>query len=116
MASYKSLIVWQKACNLSLEIYKATKNFPKEEAYRLTNQLRRASVSVPSNIAEGNVRNGTKEYLQFLYIARGSCAEIETQIFIAKELKYIESEMHKQIQEHVEEVLKILNAIIKKLS
>ena len=63
MTAYRELIVWQKAYTFSLKIYKITKDFPKDEMYGLTNQLRRASISIPSNIAEGNVRNGTKEYL-----------------------------------------------------
>lgn len=116
MATYKELIVWQKAYTLSLEIYKATKKFPKEELYGITNQLRRASISIPSNIAEGNVRNSRKEYLQFLYIALGSSAEIETQISIAKDLEYISLDTFLKLHSLIEEIMKMINGIIKKLS
>ena len=76
--NYKELIVWQKAMDLTTEVYRLTKKSPKDELYGLTNQLRRATVSIPANIAEGNVRFSTKEYLRFLSIARGSKAEVET--------------------------------------
>lgn len=89
--SFKDLKVWQKGIELVSEIYKITKGFPEEERYGLTSQLKRASISVPSNIAEGFRRNSVKGHKQFLNIALGSCAELETQIIIAKELGYINS-------------------------
>ena len=87
--SYKNLIVWQKAFELSLLIYKITKGFPKEELYALTSQVRRAVISIPSNIAEGYCRQRKLEYIQFLQIAFASGAELETQLLIAKNLNYI---------------------------
>lgn len=78
MGNYKELIVWQKSVDLVTDIYSCTKNFPKEELYSLTSQIRRSSISIPSNIAEGHSRRSQIDYLQFLKIARGSCAEFET--------------------------------------
>jgi len=87
--SFKDLIVWQKAYKLVIEIYKITKNFPKEEIYGLSQQMRRCAVSIPSNIAEGYGRQYNKEYKQFLYIAYGSLSELETQYLLSKDLGYI---------------------------
>ena len=92
MGSHKELIVWQKAILLVEEIYKIIKLLPKEEMYALSEQMRRAAVSVPSNIAEGNARNSDKEYLHFLSIAQGSNAEIETHLIICQHLGYITDE------------------------
>ena len=86
--SFKDLIVWQKAYKLVLETYKTTKDFPKSEIYGLSQQMRRAAISVPSNIAEGYGRNHKPEYRQFLSIAYGSLAELETQYLLAIDLKY----------------------------
>ncbi|MFA5010608.1 MAG: four helix bundle protein [Ignavibacteria bacterium] len=85
--THKDLEVWKKSIDLVSEIYEITKSFPKEEIYGLTNQIRRSAVSIPSNIAEGAGRNHDKEFIQFLYIAMGSSSELETQIFICKNLK-----------------------------
>lgn len=81
--NYKDLTVWQKSFQLSLEVYKITRTFPEEELYGLTNQIRRAAVAIPSNIAEGHSRRGLKEYIHFLRIAFASGSELETQILIA---------------------------------
>lgn len=86
--SHEDLQVWQMAIDFVTDLYKVTNNFPKFELYGLTNQIRRASVSIPSNIAEGSARKSTKEYIQFLYIALGSAAEVETQLLISKNLGY----------------------------
>ncbi len=91
MHKYKDLKVWQKAVELTKLIYEITKVFPTEEKFGLTNQIRRASVSIPSNIAEGAGRNSDKEFIQFIAIATGSCYELETQLIIAIELKYIDN-------------------------
>lgn len=91
---YKDLAVWQKSINFTVEIYKLTQTFPKEELYGLTSQIRRAAVSIPSNIAEGNERNSHKEFNQFLHIALGSAAELDTQLLIAKELCAILNNQH----------------------
>ncbi len=87
--SYRNLIAWQKAKALVIEIYKSTRNFPKDEQYGLTSQMRRAAISVPSNIAEGRGRHSRKELLQFLYQARGSLLELENQVDIARYLGYL---------------------------
>ena len=86
-----NLLAWQEAMNLVDAVYNATKTFPKEELYGLTSQIRRAAVSVPSNLAEGAARTGRKEFAQFLSIARGSLSELETQILIAKRQGYLQN-------------------------
>ncbi len=88
--SHKDLKVWKESMNLVVEIYKVSESFPKHEVYGLTSQLRRASVSIPSNIAEGAGRRGNKEFIRFLYIALGSLSEVETQIEIGYRLSYID--------------------------
>jgi four helix bundle protein len=86
---HKKLDVWNASIRLVMEIYNATKKFPKEEVYGITSQLKRASVSIPSNIAEGAARHSDKEFVQFLYMALGSLSEVETQIVISVELGYL---------------------------
>jgi four helix bundle protein len=90
MKDHKDLEVWRGSFDLVTEIYAITRLFPKEEIYGLTNQLRRAAVSIPSNISEGAARQTSKEFVQFLYIALGSAAEIETQLIIAENLRYLD--------------------------
>ncbi len=114
--SYQDLIVWQKAVELVVEIYKLTKNFPKSETYGLISQMRRAAVAIPSNIAEGYRRRHTKEYLQFLSVANGSAAELETQIIVAKQLEETKKLNFQKASSLLEEVLKILNVLISNLS
>ena len=89
MKTHKDLEVWKNSIELVAEIYKITNLFPKFEIYGLTNQMRRAAVSVPSNISEGAARNSKKEFIQFLYIAQGSVAELETQLIISQNLQFI---------------------------
>ena len=113
---YKDLIVWQKAMDLVCLIYEVTKSFPKDELYGLTSQIRRAVVSVPSNIAEGQARQSTPEFKRFLSIARGSMAEIETQLLIGLRLNYFrESQLHKIMAIHTE-ISKMLPALMSKLT
>lgn len=88
--SHKDLKVWKESMELVVLIYAATKEFPKDELYGLTSQIRRAAISIPSNIAEGAGRNGSKEFIRFLYIALGSLSELETQLEIAIKLNYVE--------------------------
>ncbi len=114
MKSYKDLIVWKKSIDLVTEVYELVKMFPKEELYALSNQIRRAAVSIPSNIAEGHDRNSDKEFCQFLCIARGSLAELETQLIIAGNLNYVTEENVNRILQSCEEVGKMLNALIKR--
>ena len=109
------LQVWQKAYQLCLKIYKATKNFPKEERYGLTSQIRRAAVSVPSNIAEGYGRKSTAEYIQALYIAYGSHCELETQILLSGDLGFIDSKFLRELQDEVGDVERMLKGLMKAL-
>ena len=92
MQSYRDLIVWQKSIDLVTAVYELVKLFPREELYALSSQIRRAVVSIPSNIAEGHNRNSDKEFVQFLCIARGSLGELETQLIIAEKLNYTNKE------------------------
>ena len=110
--SYKDLIVWQKAMLLVTEVYRATRMFPKDELYGLTNQLRRAAVSVPSNIAEGQARFSRKEFHHFLSLARGSLVEIETQVAIARNLGYLPPNESDTLARQTSEVGRILNGLI----
>ncbi len=93
--SYKDLLVWQQAIDLTVNIYALTSNFPKSELFGLASQIQRAAISVPSNIAEGHARDSTKEYLRFISIALGSLAEVETQLVIANKLQFLNDEMMK---------------------
>ena len=88
--NYKDLIVWQKAMDLAAEIHRLTRSFPREELYGLTSQIRRAAVSVPSNIAEGQARQSTAEFRNFLSISQGSLAEVETQLLLAQRFQYLQ--------------------------
>ena len=113
--SYRDLLVWQRAIQLSVGIYRLTSGFPKEELYGLTSQIRRAGVSVASNIAEGYGRTSTGEYKQFLGIARGSLLEVQTQLVITRELGFGDLEILCRAEGLSEEVGKMLAAILKKL-
>jgi len=113
LKSYKELKVWQKAYNLCIKIYKITKTFPKEELYGLTSQIRRAAVSVPSNIAEGYGRKTTPEYIRSLYIAYGSSCELETQILLSGDLGFMKAEALNELQADLGEVERMLKALIK---
>jgi four helix bundle protein len=110
--SYQDLIVWQKALSLVTEVYSMTSTFPRDEIYGLTSQLRRASVSIPSNIAEGHGRPTKGEFIQFLCHARGSLCELQTQIFIARQLGYIGQEQQQAILSTSDEVGRILNGLL----
>jgi four helix bundle protein len=109
---YKDLQVWQKSMALALQVYELTAHFPKEEVYGLTSQVRRFAVSIPSNIAEGSSRSGTKEFLQFLSIARGSAAELETQIILASQLGYC---TEADIFSDLTSVRQMINAVMRSL-
>lgn len=113
--SYRNLIVWQKSVALVTDIYTLTKSFPQEEKFGIVSQLNRASVSIPSNIAEGWGRESSKNYLQFLRISRGSLMETETLLEISKNLNYINDSEFKVISDNIEEVSKILQGLIKSI-
>lgn len=113
---YKDLIVWQKAMDLTVEAYRLVRMLPKDEAFVLSDQIRRAAISIPSNIAEGHSRNSTKEFLNFLSIARGSNAELETQLELGIRLAYFPQEQGEKAVALAEEVGRMLTAIISKIS
>ena len=114
-SDYKQLKVWQKAMDLTVEIYNLVKKLPCEETYALSDQMRRAVVSIPSNIAEGQGRNSDKEFINFLSIARGSLWELETQIEICEQLHYIDSKLASEVYILTTEVSKMLNALASSL-
>lgn len=111
---HHDLKAWQKAMQLVKDVYAITASFPKEEIYGLTGQIRRAAVSVPSNIAEGAARTGSKEFLRFLSIARGSLSELETQIILAKELNFMKS--NEELLEKINGVFALLGGLMKSLN
>ena len=114
--SYKDLLIWQKGISIVKLVYQIVKAFPQDEIYALSNQIKRASVSVPSNIAEGYGRNTDKSFSHFLDIARGSLFELETQLVIAKELGFItDDELFQEILIQIEEESKMINSFSKKL-
>ena len=115
LKSYKDLKVWGKSYDLCLEIYRITVSFPKEERYGLTSQIRRSAVSIPSNIAEGYGRKTTLDYIRMLYISYGSVCELETQILLAGDLGLIEKGELYAIKEGIEEIERMLKALIKSL-
>ena len=110
--NFRKLQLWKSSMNLTTEIYKLTRNFPESERYGLSSQMQRASVSIPSNIAEGFGRESTKEFLRFLYTARGSLMELSTQLEICNNLGYLPEEEHSSIQRLADEVNRLLNGLI----
>lgn len=112
---FKSLLAWQKAYEMVIEVYGITKGFPKEEIYGLTSQLQRAAVSVPANIAEGYERQYKKEYRQFLSIAKGSLGELETYLLLARDLCYISAERYESLDSKRRETARILKGLINSL-
>jgi len=112
---YKDLVAWQKSMDLVTTVYRASNGFPKEEIFGLVSQIRRAAVSVPSNIAEGHARTSKKEFQYFLSNARGSLAELETQLTIAHQLAYIDETGMNQLVDRLGEVGRILNGLLASL-
>ena len=113
--SHKELIVWQKAMDLVLAIYRLTDKFPQREIYALTSQMRRAAVSIPSNIAEGRSRNSRKDFTHFLRMAYGSVSELETQLLISGRLSLTDAKEYALSESLLSEVSRMLHAMIKKL-
>ena len=113
--SYRDLTVWRKAIEAVTLVYRLIESFPKHELYGLTSQMRRAAVSIPSNIAEGQGRNSSKEFLHFLGNAKGSLVELETQIVIAGNLKYLDNSNTEEMTTRLDEVSRLLNGLMKKL-
>jgi four helix bundle protein len=115
LKSYRDLLVWQKAMELAIKSYKLSSQFPGTEIYGLTSQIRRASVSVPCNIAEGYGRSSRKEYLQFLFVAQGSLKELETQAILAHQLSFVSQESTRELLNESETLGKMLGSLIRSL-
>ena len=113
MTGYEKLNVWQESMNLVTKIYKIVKKLPKEEVYSLSDQIRRSAVSIPSNIAEGSSRSSKKEFIQFLYISLGSLCELETQLKICINIRYLQN--LEDIFLQIEKIKKMINALISSL-
>ena len=113
--SHKDLVVWQKAVRLSLAIYKLTDDFPPREMYGLSSQMRRAVVSIASNIAEGRSRRTKKDFVHFLHMAYGSASELETQLLIAKQLDFCNDPTYGEVNSLLSEVSRMLRVMIEKL-
>ena len=112
---WKGLKVWQKSHELALEIYRVTFKFPKEEIYGLTSQVKRAAISVPTNIVEGNSRNTTKDYINFLYTSRGSLEELRYLILLSQELEFMKADVHEGLESRCAEISLMINSLINKL-
>lgn len=115
MGTHKDLNVWQESIGLVKQIYVETKSFPNEELFGLVSQMRRSSVSVPSNIAEGHGRGTIKERIHFIYIALGSASELETQLIISRELGYISEAVFLSLNSLLNEIIRMLSALINSL-
>ena len=115
MRNFREYANWQKAIDFCVDVYKMTESFPKKETYALSDQLQRAAVSIPSNIAEGSSRKSQLEFAHFLEISLGSSFEVETQLLIAQKIGYISEEKYEEMFSKVDEIEKITNAIITKI-
>lgn len=115
MADFQNLQIWQKSMQLTVAVYKLVRLLPKEENYGLSDQMRRASVSIPSNIAEGYSRNSDREFLHFLNIANGSRAELQTQLLLCVQLEYLTEKQISAVKEQCEEIGRMITALRKKL-
>lgn len=116
MKTHKELKIWMESMQLVTEIYKITINFPKEEIYGLTSQIRRAAVSIPSNIAEGAGRKNIKEFRQFLYIALGSLSELETQLLISKNIGYLNNNTYEELSAKNMQIIAMMTSFINHLN
>lgn len=116
MGDYKKLAVWEKAHQLALATYKATRDFPKVELYGLTSQMRRAAVSIPSNLAEGSGKNTDAEVARFAHISLGSAKELEYQLLLARDLGYVTDPAYQSLDAEVKQVLRMLSGFIQKLN
>jgi len=114
--SYKDLLIWKKGIDIVVFVYQLISDFPKDEIYALSSQIKRSAVSIPSNIAEGYGRHSTQSYIQFIKIARGSLCELETQLLIAEKLNFIKSvNLYSDIMKQITEESKMINSFINKL-
>ena len=112
---FRGLVLWKKAMALASATYRATRSLPRDEAFGLTRQIRRAAVSVPSNIAEGSARRTCRDYLGFLHVARGSLAELRTQLLIARDVEFLTDTDLRSLETQLDEVGRLLNAVIRGL-
>lgn len=115
MQDFTTLKVWQKAHVFTVNLYRLTKSFPDEEKFGLTNQIRRSAVSIESNISEGCGRNGDREFSRFLDIAQGSAYEVKCQIFIARDLDYLEAKKTQILIDKIDEISRMINSLNQKL-
>jgi four helix bundle protein len=115
MKTHRDLKVWNNSINLVTNIYQITNDFPRDELFGITSQMRRAAVSIPSNIAEGAARNSTKEFNKFLSIALGSASELETQILISKNLNYLNSNSSEKLLNDLNEIQKMIQGLMRKV-
>jgi len=115
MQSFRNLKVWEKAHVLTLDVYKASKSFPRDEIYGLTSQMRRASVSIGSNIAEGTCRRGDADFARFLQMAAGSASELEYHLLLARDLELLEARDYQQLSDGTVEVKRMLASLMQKL-
>lgn len=113
MKNYKELDVWKRSIDFAVEVYRFTETFPSDEKFALASQLKRAAISISSNIAEGSARRSSKEYIRFLYISLGSAAEIETQLILAKKLGF--GERHEAVMKNLQDIQCMLMGVIKYL-
>lgn len=113
--NYKELVVWQKSMDLVIEVYDLITKLPSNEKYELSSQMRRAAVSIPSNIAEGHGRNSSQEFCHFLGIARGSACELETQLLVAKRINFLSENDVQKSEMLIDEILRMITAMIKKI-
>nr|WP_277121029.1 four helix bundle protein [Bacteroides ndongoniae] len=116
MKTHKDLLVWKKSIDLVEQIYTFTKQFPKEELYGITNQMRRCAVSIPANIAEGSGRKNKAEFIQFLHIALGSASELETHLIISQRLGFLSSNSYDEIMNALNEIIKMICGLINSLN
>lgn len=114
--THKDLLVWKKSIDLVEQIYTFTKQFPKEELYGITNQMRRCAVSIPANIAEGSGRKNKAEFIQFLHIALGSASELETHLIISQRLGFLSSNSYDEIMNVLNEIIKMICGLINSLN
>lgn len=114
--SFKQLFIWQKGVDIVKEVYRLSRDFPREELYGLTMQMRRAGISIPSNVAEGFKRNHNKEYRQFLHIALGSAAELETQLIVAQELGFLAEENLNGLLDKLDHLSRMISSLLNKLN
>ena len=114
MRNHKALIVWQKGIKMVKLLYEITRTFPQYEMYGVTAQMRRAAISIPSNIAEGFARDSNKELMHFLYVSLGSASELETQLIICREIGYLQEERYEELMRMNNEVIRMISALINK--